>query len=115
LARKAFPHPVLAELGAHPHHPIVLGATVHLAGGTPEEAAAIAVANSINGPASAAVRLLGLDPLALTAAQARLAAQADAVTQEAASYADELPAPSAPLLDLLAQAHARSEVRLFAS
>ncbi|SHN28623.1 urease accessory protein UreF [Cryptosporangium aurantiacum] len=119
VARRAFPHPLLDALGTHPHHPVALGVAVHAAAGTPAEAAAVAVAGAVSGPASAAVRLLGLDPLALTAAQAALATTADAVVAEAARYADQptdaLPAPSAPLLDLLAQAHARSEVRLFAS
>ncbi|EXG80190.1 urease accessory protein UreF [Cryptosporangium arvum] len=119
VARRAFPHPGYDALGTHPHHPIALGVAVHAAGGTPEEAASVAVASAISGPASAAVRLLGLDPLALTAAHAALAPMADAVVADAARYADKpsdaLPAPSAPLLDLLAQAHARSEVRLFAS
>ena len=119
VARRAFPDARLKALGDHPHHPMMLGVAVQIAGGTPAEAAEIAVAGAISGPASAAVRLLGLDPLALTAAQMALAAEADAVALQAASYADQttdaLPAPSAPLLDLLAQAHARSEVRLFAS
>ncbi|GAA0254366.1 urease accessory protein UreF [Cryptosporangium japonicum] len=119
VARGAFPHPGYAALGTHPHHPIALGVAVHAAGGTPPEAASLAVAAAISGPASAAVRLLGLDPLALTAAHAALAPMADAVVADATRYADQpsdaLPAPSAPLLDLLAQAHARSEVRLFAS
>ena len=119
VARHAFPHPEYAALGTRPHHPIALGVAVHAAAGTPAEAAAVAVAGAISGPASAAVRLLGLDPLALTAAHAALATTADAVVAEATRYADRpsdaLPAPSAPLLDLLAQAHARSEVRLFAS
>ncbi|GAA3386086.1 urease accessory protein UreF [Cryptosporangium minutisporangium] len=119
VARKAFPHPLLDALGTHPHHPVALGVAVHAAEGTPEEAAAVAIAGAVSGPASAAVRLLGLDPLALTASQAALATTADAVVAEAARYADRptdaLPASSAPLLDLLSQAHARSEVRLFAS
>ncbi|MFI5955085.1 urease accessory protein UreF [Cryptosporangium sp. NPDC051539] len=119
VARQAFPHREYDALGTHPHHPVALGIAVRAAGGTPEEAAALAVAAALSGPASAALRLLGLDPLALTAAHAALATTADAVVAEAAAYADRptdaLPAPSAPLLDLLAQAHARSEVRLFAS
>lgn len=119
VARQAFPHPEYTALGTHPHHPIALGVAVHAARGTPADSASLAVASAISGPASAAVRLLGLDPLALTAAHATLATTADAVVAEAARYADRpsdtLPAPSAPLLDLLAQAHARSEVRLFAS
>ncbi|MFG1921353.1 urease accessory protein UreF [Cryptosporangium sp. NPDC048952] len=119
VAKNAFPHPGYATLGTRPHHPIALGVAAHAAGGTPEEAAALAVAHAVSGPASAAVRLLGLDPLALTAAHAALTTTADAVVADATRYADQpsdaLPAPSAPLLDLLAQAHARSEVRLFAS
>lgn len=119
VARRAFTHPALPLLGSHPHHPVVLGVTACAAGGTPTDAAAVAVAGAISGPASAAVRLLGLDPLALSAAHAALAVEADAVVAQAAQGADHpsdaLPAPSAPLLDLLAQAHARSEVRLFAS
>jgi urease accessory protein len=43
----------------------------------------------------------------------------DAVAAEAATYAgadwSELPAASAPVLDLLAELHLHSEVRLFAS
>jgi urease accessory protein len=103
---------------ASPHHPVVLGAAAAAAGCSPDEAALVAAYQSVTGPASAAVRLLSLDPLAVNALLARLTAEADLVARQAAtpgSGSGELPFPSAPALDLLAEAHVRAEVRLFAS
>lgn len=118
-ARTAWPHPVYAALPSAPHHPIALGVATAVTGGGPAEAAAIAAYGAVTGPASAAVRLLGLDPLAVHRALAALAPAVDAVAAEAATYAEEdwaeLPAVSAPVLDLLAELHLRSEVRLFES
>ena len=104
----------LATGGQPPHHPIVLGAAAAAAGCTPRYAALIVAYQSVTGPASAAVRLLALDPLAVNALLAALAPEIDAVASQASSATD-LPCPSAPALDLLAEAHARSELRLFAS
>ncbi len=100
-----------------PHHPLVLGAAVALAGGDPRLAALAAALGTCAAPASAAVRLLGLDPYAVQAMLARLAPDIDAAATTAAAPRDprHLPAASAPALDLLADVHARSEVRLFAS
>jgi urease accessory protein len=71
------------------------------------------------GPASAAVRLLGLDPFAVHAMLARLAPDVDACAAAAARAAclppASLPAHGAPALDLLADYHLTAEVRLFAS
>jgi len=92
-----------------PHHPLVLGAGVALAGGTPELAARAAALGAVSVPASA-VRLLGLDPFAVHALLARLAPSID----ECAATSG-LPADSAPALDLLADFHLTTEVRLFAS
>jgi urease accessory protein len=64
------------------------------------------------------VRLLGLDPLGVTRLLASLAEDVDAVAARGARFADlahPLPAAAAPQLDLLAQAHARADARLFAS
>jgi urease accessory protein len=100
-----------------PHHPLVLGAGIALAGGSPELAARAAALSACAGPASAAVRLIGLDPFAVQAMLARLAPGID----ECARRADlpgppsSLPADGAPALDLLADFHLTSEVRLFAS
>lgn len=101
------------------HHPVALGA-VAAAGGLGPQAVALAVAHdSIIGPASAAVRLLGLDPFAIHAALARLTPHTGEVAARAASRAyDEpanLPSASAPLADIAAELHATWEVRLFAS
>ncbi len=100
-----------------PHHPLVLGAAVAKAtdrsgaAGLAARAAALGVCAA---PASAAVRLLGLDPYAVHAMLARLAVEIDAVADQAA-FADDLPCDGAPALDLLADLHATAEVRLFAS
>jgi urease accessory protein len=102
-----------------PHHPLVLGAGVALAGGTPELAARAAALAMCTGPASAAVRLLSLDPFAVQAMLARLAPDvSDCGELAAASAADpprSLPSDGAPALDLLADFHLTAEVRLFAS
>jgi urease accessory protein len=102
-----------------PHHAVVLGAAAAAAGCTPREAARIAAYQSVAGPASAGVRLLALDPMQATAVLARLADLITARGDEAATFAlgplADLPFPSAPGLDLLAEAHIAAEVRLFES
>jgi urease accessory protein len=123
--RISWPSPVLDELIAatpRPHHPIILGALVGVAGGAPLDAASSAAYLAISGPASAAVRLLGLDPFVVNAVVARLSSALHAVAEHAAAVAGDapadLPSPGSPALDLLAEAHARhhkEEVRLFAS
>jgi len=92
-----------------PHHPIVLGAAAAAAGCGPEEAARIAAYQSVAGPASAAVRLLGLDPIAVSGIVARIVPEVDGLDWR------DLPFPSAPNLDLLAEFHVHQEVRLFES
>ncbi|MGD0069085.1 MAG: urease accessory UreF family protein, partial [Streptosporangiaceae bacterium] len=69
------------------HHPLVLGAGVSLAGGTPELAARAAALATCTSPASAAVRLLGLDPFAVQAMLARLAPGIDDCARRAARTA----------------------------
>jgi len=102
-----------------PHHPLVLGAGVSLAGGTPELAARAAALSACASPASAAVRLLGLDPFAVQAMLARLAPGIDECAESAARAAlqppSSLPSDGAPAHDLLADFHLTAEVRLFAS
>ena len=105
--------------GPAPHHPLVLGASVALAGGDPELAGRAAALGACAGPASAALRLLGLDPFAVHAMLARLAPGVDECAAFAAGCAgwppSALPAHGAPALDLLADYHLTAEVRLFAS
>ena len=107
------------DVGRDPHHPIALGALAAAAGLGPAEAAVAAAHGTVTGPASAAVRLLGLDPYAVHALLARLAPECDRIAADAASRindpVDDLPAAGAPLLDIGAELHATWEVRLFAS
>ncbi|THC55004.1 urease accessory UreF family protein [Streptomyces sp. A1499] len=126
-ARATWPSPGLDLLarvrpqGAH--QPVVLGAAARSAGLTPLDAAQCAAYESVGGPATAAVRLLGLDPLEATALLARLTGELDDVARTAAAAAGRvpaegvgaLPAASAPLLDVIAERHAARTVRLFAS
>jgi len=101
---------------AAPHQCLVLGAAAAAAGCGPAEAALIAAYQSVSGPASAAVRLLALDPLQVSGLLARLADEITAIAELAAGCSpDEIPYASAPALDLLAEAHARNEMTLFAS
>ncbi|MFI7117216.1 urease accessory protein UreF [Amycolatopsis sp. NPDC049868] len=119
--KAAWPSPVLSQLlkeTPRPHHPVIVGALV----GVPFDAAMAVAYLAISGPASAAVRLLGLDPFAVNAVVARLAEEVREVSRRAADVAGDdpadLPAPGSPALDLFAEAHARhhkEEVRLFAS
>ncbi|MGD0698839.1 MAG: urease accessory UreF family protein [Trebonia sp.] len=108
-----------AEYRGGPHQAVVLGAAAAAAGCDTADAARIAAYQSVAGPASAAVRLLALDPMRATAVLARLSGDIDLIAERAAAAADgplaELPCPSAPALDLLAEAHVRAEVRLFES
>ncbi|PRY27543.1 urease accessory protein UreF [Pseudosporangium ferrugineum] len=109
----------LPPIGREPHHPVALGVLASAAGLGPEAAAVAAAHGTVTGPASAAVRLLGLDPYAVHALIARLAPECDRLAAVAAARTDDPPddltAAGAPLLDLGAERHATWEVRLFAS
>ena len=109
---RAWPHPGWAALPAQPHHPLALGVAAAAGGLTPRDAAAAAAYLSVSGPATAAQRLLAMDPITVAAVTARLSPEVDAV---AASATDVLPAAADPLLDLLAEVHAVRTDRFFAS
>ncbi|GAA2528522.1 MULTISPECIES: urease accessory protein UreF [Streptomyces] len=126
-ARETWPSAELDALaGRFPkgaHQPVVLGLTARAAGLGPADAAYCAAYESVSGPATATVRLLGLDPFDATRVLARLAPELDRVADRAVEAArrvadegsDALPAASAPLLETDAEAHATWPVRLFAS
>ncbi|MEU6811307.1 urease accessory UreF family protein [Streptomyces sp. NPDC046831] len=126
-ARATWPSPELDALArAFPkgaHQPVVLGLTARVAGLGPDDAAYCAAYESVSGPATATVRLLSLDPFEATAVLARLAPELDRVADRAVlaarqaldDGADALPAASAPVLEIGAEAHAARPVRLFAS
>jgi urease accessory protein len=92
------------------HHAVVLGVAAAALGADPGGAAQVAAYLSVSGPASAAVRLCGFDPLSVHGVLAALAEEIAAVASSVG-----LPAAAAPRLELLAEAHSRSEVRLFES
>ncbi|WP_328680865.1 urease accessory protein UreF [Streptomyces sp. NBC_00322] len=126
-ARAAWPAPELDQLARDrphgAHQPVVLGLAARAAQLTPLDAAYAVGYENTSGPATAAVRLLSLNPLDATAVLAALAGDLDQVADLAAEAAarvwqegtDALPAASAPLLDITAQQHAAWPVRLFAS
>jgi urease accessory protein len=126
-ARGAWPgYRPLTGLAAlrNPHQPLVLGAAAAATGAGPDQAAALAVHHLVGGAATAAVRLLGLDPLRVAAVQAGLCALIDRTAGDAARRGisavdgrdpDLLPDDTTPMPELLAQLHHHAEVTLFAS
>ncbi|MEV5599818.1 urease accessory UreF family protein [Streptomyces sp. NPDC052496] len=126
-ARAAWPGAELDALAAArprgAHQPVVLGLAARSAGLGPRDAAVAAAYESVSGPATAAVRLLGLDPFEASAVLARLAAPLERVAGQAVAAAGRvpaegtgaLPAASGPLLEITAAQHAAWPVRLFAS
>ncbi|UXY18470.1 urease accessory protein UreF [Streptomyces cynarae] len=126
-ARAAWPSgeldAVAREFPKGAHQPVVLGVAARAAGLGAEDAAYCSAYESVSGPATAVVRLLSLDPFDATAVLARLAPELDLVAGQASGAArrvvdegvDALPAASAPLLEIGAEAHAAWPVRLFAS
>jgi urease accessory protein len=120
VGRRAWPSPAWDALPALPHHPIALGVTAAAGGLAPRDAAQAAAYLAVSGPATAAQRLLAMDPITVAALTARLAPDIDAVAAAAAAVAtsspsDSLPAVTDPLLDLLAEVHAARKDRFFAS
>jgi urease accessory protein len=122
----AWPVAALAALRELPrvHHPLVLGAAAAAAGGSPSDAALLAVHHLVGGACTAAVRLLGLDPLAVAAVAAEAGRKAEPMVAAAARAGVAaaatrdpalLPADGNPLYDVLAQLHRSTEATLFAS
>ncbi len=126
-ARATFPSAELERLAAErpqgAHQPIVLGLAARAAGLAPVDAARAAAYESTGGPATAAVRLLSLNPLDVSRILACLGveidnvatAAADAVAHMETEGIDALPSASSPLLDITGEQHAAWSVRLFAS
>jgi urease accessory protein len=125
-ARRVFdasPLPSLAAKSQHsgqdPHHAVAIGAVAVAAGLTPLDAAAAACYAAVSGPASAALRLLGLDPAQTSRLVAGLTQEMDQIAAAAGEAAmrpfARLPSFSAPMTDLLAEEHFSRKDRFFAS
>jgi urease accessory protein len=112
VGRRAWPSPLWDALADRPHHPIALGVAAAAGGLAARDAASAAAYLSISGPATAAQRLLAMDPLTVAAVTARLSPDVDDVAGRAVG---ELPAATDPLLDLLAEIHAARTDRFFSS
>jgi urease accessory protein len=113
VGRRAWPSATWDALPALPHHPVALGVAAAAGGLGARDAAQAAAYLSISGPATAAQRLLAMDPLTVAAVTARLSPDIDDVAARA--LAAGLPATTDPLLDLLAEVHAARKDRFFAS
>lgn len=113
------PHPCLAHVPAVPHQPIAYGGAAAAFGLGAQDAALAVLYDAVTGPATAAVKLLSIDPFQVHAALAHLMPILEDLATTAAGYADTaphgLPATGAPLLDISAEQHAGWQGRLFAS
>lgn len=125
-ARRVWPSIALEALcqTGRPHHPLVLGVVVAAVADDADAAALLALHHLLGGACTAAVRLLGLDPIAVAAVQARESQPAEKAAMASARMAREavaqqdtrlLPSTGTPLPEVLAELHARTEVTLFAS
>ena len=107
---------VSATVGG-PHQPIALGAVVAAAGGDAADAVALSCHHLTAAVTSAAVRLLGLDPIELAVVQARAGRECDAYRSHAARWASmapaELPAWCGSLTEILGEHHGSLDARMF--
>ncbi len=112
LARKVWPDGGWDALGTRPHLAVAAGAVGSIGGLSPEQTAVSVVYTTMTGSATAAQRLLALDPGDVAALTFGLSSLCD---QTAAQAAKELADLSDPLLDVLAQRHVERDRPLFAS
>lgn len=112
LARRVWPDRDWAALGGTPHLPVAAGAVGAAARLTPEQTALSLVYTTMTGTATAAQRLLALDPGDVAALTFELASLCDDTAALAAKEPADL---SDPLLDVLAQRHSERERPLFMS
>lgn len=114
LARRVWPESRSdwETLGITPHLAVVTGVVGRTVGLTALQTAETVVYTTMTGSATAAQRLLALDPADIAALTFELAPLCE---QTAARAADELADLSDPLLDVLAQGHAERDRPLFVS
>lgn len=112
LARRVWPDAGWDEIGLHPHLAVAAGRVGAVSGLSPEQSALTIIYTTMTGSATAAQRLLALDPADVAALTFRLADLCERTAAEATVGLAEL---SDPLLDTLAQRHAERERPLFVS
>jgi urease accessory protein len=123
VGRATWPHPVLEELAAAlpggAMQSLVLGAVARAAGVGERDVAWVSLFGTATTPVGAAVKLLGLDPVAVHRLVADLDDDLRRLVDRAVAAADlplsDLPAPSSFLVDVSADRHLHQEGRLFAS
>lgn len=112
LARLVWPDPAWDRLGRQPHLAVAAG-RVGVHSGIPAEHNALQlVYTTMTGSATAAQRLLALDPAEVAGLTIRLSDLCEHIADEAMLGLADL---SDPLLDALAQQHAQRDRPLFAS
>jgi urease accessory protein len=112
LARKVWPDGQWDALGATPHLAVAAGAVGAVSGMVPQHTALSIVYTTMTGSATAAQRLLALDPGDVAALTFELSAMCDQIADLACKELADL---SDPLLDVLAQRHTERDRPLFAS
>jgi urease accessory protein len=112
LARRVWPEVDWQPLGATPHLAVAAGAVGAASGLHPDQTALSIVYTTMTGSATAAQRLLALDPGDVAALTFELAPLCDQTATEAVKELADL---SDPLLDVLAQRHSQRERPLFVS
>jgi urease accessory protein len=112
LARRVWPARDWDLLGTTPHLAVAAGAVGAASGLAPDQTALTVVYTTMTGSATAAQRLLALDPGDVAVLTFDLSTLCD---QTAAAACKELADLSDPLLDVLAEQHSRRERPLFAS
>lgn len=113
------PHPLLEAYPKGLQQPLVYGGIGRVLGLGDAETAAVVLHEAVTGPATAAVKLMHIDPFEAHGAIIDLAGELDEAAGRAAALgradAAEIPALSAPLSDFAAELHEGDNVRLFAS
>jgi urease accessory protein len=112
LARRVWPSAGWDTIGSHPHLAVAAGWAGAASGLGPEQGALAVVYTTMTGSATAAQRLLALDPADVAACTFRLTDLCERTAAEATKGLADL---SDPLLDTLAQRHAERERPLFIS
>lgn len=112
LARRVWPDADWDALGGTPHLAVAAGVVGAASGMSAAQTALSVVYTTMTGSATAAQRLLALDPGDVAALTFELAAQCDATADLATKELADL---SDPLLDALAERHSARERPLFVS